>query len=155
MDPERQTPARAGMGRIRALQLAEMLDSATFLSTELLTAQLIEAKPAMYRGRPARLIAFKLSPKLSKSQAKHVKKVDATLSVWIDEGGVPIAAERSFMVKASFMLMSFESDQKQNWTYARAGDRLVATSYEETQKSDGMGQHNLTHVVQVVRVATE
>ena len=151
-DPERQTPARAGMGRIRALQLAEMLDSAAALSTDLLTAQLIEAKPAMYRGKPARLVAFKLSPKLSKSAAKHVKKVDAKLSVWLDDGGVPIAAERDFLVKASFMLMSFESDQKQNWTYTRAGDRLVATSYEETQKSDGMGQHNVTHVVQVVRL---
>jgi hypothetical protein len=34
----------------------------------------------------------------------------------------------------------------------RAGDRLVGARLEETQKSDGFGQHNLSHVVQVVRL---
>jgi hypothetical protein len=154
-DPDHQTPARSGMGRIRALQLAELLDGAASLTTELLTAQLIDAKPTTYRGKPARLVALKLTPKLSKGTSKRVKKVDATLSVWLGDDGVPIAAERALSLKASFMLMSFESDQKESWTYTRAGDRLVATFCEETQKSDGFGQHNVSHVVQVVRVATE
>ena len=154
-DPERQTPARAGMGRVHAMELAELLDGAATLTTELLTAQLIDAKPTMYRGKPARLVTLKLSPKLSKGASKHVKKVDGTLSVWLGDDAVPIAAEQNFSVKASFMLMSFTTEQKKTWTYVRAGDRLVATASEETQKSDGMGQHNLSHVVQVVRVATE
>jgi len=155
MDPDHQTPARAGMGRVRALELAELLDGAAALSTELLTAQLIDAKPTMYRGKPARLVALKLSPKLSKGTSKRVKKVDARLSVWLGDDGVPVAAERNFSITASFMLMKFESDQKENWTYTRVGDRLVVTSSDETQKSDGFGQHNVSHVVQVVRVATE
>ena len=152
IDPERQTPARAGIGRIHALDLAELLDSAAALNIELLNAQLIESKTAMYRGKPARLLVLKLSPKLSKASGKHVKKIDATLSVWLGDDAVPIAAERSIVVKASFMLMSFTSDQKQSWTYTRAGDRLVATSSDETQKADGMGQHNVSHVVTVVRL---
>ncbi len=151
-DPDRQTPARSGMGRIRALQLAELLDGGASLSLELLTAQLIDAKPTTYRGKPARLVALKLSPKLSKGTSKRVKKVDATLSVWLGDDGVPMAAERNFSLKASFMLMTFESDQKQNWTYTRTGDRLVATFCEEMQKSDGFGQHNVSHVVQIVRL---
>ena len=151
-DPDRQTPARSGMGRVRALQLAELLDGAASLTTELMTAQLIDAKTVMYRGKAARMVTLKLSPRLSKGTSKRVKKVDATLSVWLGDDGVPIAAERNFSVKASFMLMSFESDQKQNWTYMRTGDRLIATSSEETQKSDGFGQHNVTHVVEVVRL---
>ncbi|MDQ6802575.1 MAG: hypothetical protein M3041_17310 [Acidobacteriota bacterium] len=151
-DPDRQTPARAGIGRIHPLQLAEVLDGAVSLTNELLTAQLIDAKPATWRGKPARLVAFKLSPKLSKGTSKRVKRVDAVLSVWLGDDGVPIAAERKFVVKASFMLISFESDQKENWTYTRSGDRLVATFYEEMQKSDGFGQHNVLHVVQVVRL---
>ncbi|HEX9501375.1 MAG TPA: hypothetical protein VGA10_06960, partial [Thermoanaerobaculia bacterium] len=108
-DPERQTPARSGISRIHALDLAELLDGAASLTTELLTAQLIDARSAMYRGKPARVVALKLSPKLSRSASKRVKKIDATLSVWLGDDGVPIAAERSFFVKASFMLMSFES----------------------------------------------
>ena len=154
-DPDHQTPARAGMGRVHALQLAELLDGAASLTNELLTAQLIDVKPTTWRGKPARLVTFKLSPKLSKGASKRVKKVDATLSVWLGDDGVPIAAERLFSIKASFMLIAFESDQKESWTYTRNGDRLVATFCEETQKSDGFGQHNLSHVVQVVRLATE
>jgi hypothetical protein len=152
VDPEHQTPARSGMGRVRALQLAELLDAAALLNVELLTAQPIETKVTNYQGRTARVVLLKLSPKMSKGTAKRVKKIDATLSIWLGEDGVPIAAERSFSVTASFLLMSFESDQKQNWTFTRAGDRLVGTRFEETQKSDGFGQHNLSHVVQMVRL---
>jgi hypothetical protein len=49
-------------------------------------------------------------------------------------------------------LISLENDEKQTWAYTRTGDRLVATRSEETQKFDGFGQHNLSHVVQVVRL---
>ncbi|PYQ49516.1 MAG: hypothetical protein DMF59_13415 [Acidobacteria bacterium] len=151
-DPDRQTPTRSGMSRIRALQLAELLDAAAMLNNELLTAQLIETKPTTYQGHMARLILMKLSPKLSKGSSKHVKKIDATLSIWVGDDGIPIGAERSVSVKASMLLMSFESDQKDSWTFTRTGDRLVAIHHAETQKSDGFGQHNLTHVEQAVRL---
>src|SRR6266545_6293122 len=36
MDPDRQTPARSGMSRLRALELAELLDAAAMLNVELL-----------------------------------------------------------------------------------------------------------------------
>jgi len=152
VDPERQTPARSGMNRVRALQLAELLDSAAALNVELLNAQLIDSKPAAYQGRPARLILLKESPKLSKASSKRVKKIEITLSVWTGEGGVPIGVERVASVKASFLLMSFEQNQKDSWILTRTGDRLVAVQHEETQKSDGFGQHNSTHVVETVRL---
>jgi hypothetical protein len=152
VDPDRQTPARSGIGRVRALQLAELLDAAAMLNVELLTAELIEEKPTTYQGKPARVVALKLSPKLSKGASKRVKKIDATLSIWVGDDRVPIAAERAVSVKASFMLISFENDQKESWTYMRTGDRLIATRHQETQKSDGFGQHNASQVVQVVRL---
>ena len=152
VDPDRQTPARSGMGRVRALQLAELLDAAAMLNVELLNAELIEEKPTTYQGKPAHLVVLKLSPKLSKGASKRVKKVEATLSIWLADDGVPIAAERALSLKASFMLISFENDQKENWTYTRAGDRLVATRHQENQKSDGFGQHNASQVVEVVRL---
>ncbi|HEY8132453.1 MAG TPA: hypothetical protein VII12_11220 [Thermoanaerobaculia bacterium] len=152
VDPDRQTPARSGMGRVRALDLAELLDSAGTLNVELLSAQLTEEKPTTYQGKPARLVAMKLSPKLSKGTSKRVKRVDATLTIWVGDDGVPIAAERRLSLKASFMLISFEHEQKESWIYARAGDRLVATRYQETQKSDGFGQHDSSQVAQVVRL---
>ena len=89
---------------------------------------------------------------MSKSESKHVKKLEGALSVWVGDDGTPLAAERSISVKARFLLMGFESEQKQSWTYARNGDRLVVVRYEANEKSDGMGQHSTTHTLEVVRL---
>jgi len=151
-DPDRQTPVRSGASRVHALQLADLLDAAGGLTTQLINAQLTEAKASSLGGKPARVVVFKINPKLSKGSSKHVKKMEGTLSVWLGNDGVPIAAERTLYVKASLLLMSFEQNQKENWTYTRAGDRLVATRYEETQKGDGMGQHGSSRVEQTVHL---
>jgi hypothetical protein len=152
VDGNRQTPVRTGIGRVRPLALAEMLDAAAALTTELHTAQLLQSKPGVYRGKAARVVTFKLSPPVSKGTAKHLKKLDATLTLYLADDGVPIAADRAVLIKASFLLMSFESDQKQSWIYTRKGDRLVATQYDESQKSDGFGQHQSSTVTETIRL---
>ena len=151
-DPDGQTPVRSGASRVRALQLADLLDAAASLNTELITAQLTEVKTSTLQGKPARLLVLKLNPKLSKGSSKHVKKLEGSMSVWLGSDGVPLAAEQTVYIKASFMLMSFEQNQKESWTFTHTGDRLVATHYEETQKSDGMGQHGTSRVEQTVRL---
>lgn len=95
-------------------------------------------------------MSLKLNPKMSKATSKHVKSIDAKMSMWLGDDGVPVGAERTVTVKASFMLMSFTSDQKESWTLGRMGDRLIATRHESTQKSDGMGQHDLSQVTETV-----
>jgi hypothetical protein len=151
-DPERPTPVRSGAGHVRPIHVAELLDGAAALSVLLESAQLVQIKPATFGGRPARLLSFKLAPKMSKSESKHVKKLDAALSVWVGDDGTPLAAEESTSVKASFLLISFEADQKESWTYARNGDRLVVVRYEANDKSDGLGQHSTTHTLELVRL---
>jgi hypothetical protein len=151
-DPDRQSPVRSGVGRVHALQLADLLNASSMLMTELISAQLIETKTATYRGKPSRLVALKLSPKMSKGESKHIKKIDSTLSVWLAEDGVPIGAERVLSIKASFMLLSFDHAQTEKWDYARSGDRLIAVRYEEDEKSGGMGQHSASHVIEAVRL---
>jgi len=151
-DPEKSTPVRSGASHVRPLQVAELLDGAAPLSILLESAQFVQIKPANFGGRPARLLSFKLLPKLSKSESKHVKKIDSALSVWIGDDGTPLAAEQTMSVKASFLLISFESDQKFNWTYARAGDRLVVTRYESNDKADGLGQHSTSRTLETVRL---
>ncbi len=149
-DPEKSTPVQAGFREIRALHVADLLDSATSLSTLLETAQLVDAKAATYRGRPARNVVVKLVTRMSKSEAKHLKKFESTLSIWLAEDGTPMAAERATRLKASFLLMSIESDQKQSWQFTRTGDRLVATRFEETEKTDGMGQHTVQQTTETL-----
>lgn len=151
-DPERSTPVQSGARHIRPLHVAELLDGAAALSTILESAQFIQTKPANLGGRPARLLTFRILPKLSKADSKHVKKVDVSLTVWVGDDGIPMAAEQSMTAKASFLLISVEAGQKQNWMYARNGDRLVVTRYESNDKSDGLGQHETSRTIEVVRV---
>jgi hypothetical protein len=151
-DPERSTPVRSGVSHVRPLHVADLLDGAAALSVILESAQFIQTKPANLGGRPARLLSFKIVPKLSKSDSKHVKKADGALSVWVGDDGTPLAAERSTSVKASLLLISMEFDQKQSWTYTRNGDRLVVTRYEANDKTDGLGQHSMSHTLELVRV---
>jgi hypothetical protein len=151
-DPERSTPVRSGVSHVRPLHVAELLDGAAALSVLLESAQFVQTKPANLGGRPARLLSFKLVPKLSKSASKHVKKVDSTLSVWVGDDGTPLAAEETTFIKFSFLLISFDADQKHNWTYARSGDRLVVVRYEDNEKSDGLGQHSTSHTLETVRL---
>ncbi|HXA17388.1 MAG TPA: hypothetical protein VN380_10365 [Thermoanaerobaculia bacterium] len=151
-DPERPTPVRSGAGHVRPIHVAELLDGAAALSILLESAQFVQTKPASFGGRPAHLLSFKLAPKMSKSESKHVKKLDGALSVWVGDDGTPLAAEASIAVKASFLLISFESEQKQSWTYARSGDRLAVVRYEANDKSDGLGQHSTTHTLELVRL---
>jgi len=151
-DPEKPTPVRNGTSHIRPLHVAELLDGAAALGIVLESAQFVQMKPANFGGRPARLLSFKLVPKLSKSESKHVKKVDSALSVWVGDDGTPLAAEESTSIKASFLLISFEADQRHNWIYARSGDRLVVTRFESNDKSDGLGQHSTSRTVETVRL---
>ena len=151
-DPERPTPVRSGAGRVHPLDLADLLDAAAALNTELINAQLTETKPSTFQGKPARLLVIKLNPRVSKAQSKHMKKMVSTLSLWLGSDGIPIAGERAFAGKASFMLLSFEFSQNASWSYTRSGDRLVVTHYAENQKSDGLGQHESSRIEETVRL---
>jgi hypothetical protein len=144
IDPERSTPVRSGLRQVRPIQVAELLDAAATLNVTLQNAQLVQTK--------GRVIVLKLTPKLSKATAKHMKKLESTLTITLGEDGVPVAAERTTFLKASMLLISFENDQKESWTYVRSGDRLVATRYERTEKSDGLGQHESSHTTEVIRL---
>jgi hypothetical protein len=149
---EKSTPVRNGASHVQPLHLAELLDGAAALGILVESAQFVQTRPANLSGRRAHLLSFKLVPKISKSQEKHVKKVDGALSVWVGDDGAPLAAEETTSIKASFLLISFEADQKHSWTYARTGDRLVVTRYESNDKSDGLGQHETSHTLETVRL---
>ena len=152
IDPDRQTPVRSGMSRIRTLSIVAMLDAAATLDSDLLTAQLTDVKASLYHGKTARVLALKLNPKTSKGSSKHMKSLDAHMSIWLGDDGVPVAAERTVTARVSFMLISIDSTQTENWTYVRVGDRLVATHHDSSQKTDGFGQHNSSQLAEIVSV---
>jgi hypothetical protein len=141
IDPEKQTPTVTALRSIDAPQIVAVLDGAGALARQLTNATLQKDQRIVVAGRPARQLTFAIQPKLSKADAKHVKSAEMSLVVVADADNVPLNAEIRGAVKAKFFLMSFEQKFHQTWTFARAGDRLVAVQHREEQSGSGMGQN--------------
>lgn len=139
-DPERQAPTRTGIARIDATELLESLDSASALARLLESATLVKDQRVNAGGRVLRQVTMNIKPKLSKSDAKRVKSLEVTLVVNLDDNAVPVSAEMRRKLKAKFLLMTFENETHRAWTFARAGDRLVALRHVEKSSGSGMGQ---------------
>ncbi|HEX9161153.1 MAG TPA: hypothetical protein VF980_05540 [Thermoanaerobaculia bacterium] len=152
VDPDQPSPVRSGLRRVNPLHLAELVDAAAALNVALQNAQLVEAKSSTYRGRPARVVTVRVTPKLTKAANKHVRKIERTLSIWVGDDGVPVAAEESLYAKASFLLITFENAQKESWSFTRTGDRLIATRHDQHQKAGGLGQHEASETTEVIRL---
>ncbi|HXG58320.1 MAG TPA: hypothetical protein VNL91_04815 [Thermoanaerobaculia bacterium] len=139
-NPDKPAPARDGMRRIDPAELIESLDAAGSLIRLLDSAALVKEQRTSASGRSLQQLTMKITPKLSKSNAKHVRNLEVTLVLNIGEDGVPVSADLHEKVKAKFLLMSFESETHRTWAFARHGDRLVALRRIETSTGSGMGQ---------------
>jgi hypothetical protein len=140
-DPEKTTPIATALRSIDAPQLVGVLDGAGTLARRLTNATLQKDQRVAVAGRPARQLTFAVQPKFSKADAKHIKSAEMTLVVTTDAENVPMSAELRGSVKAKFFLMSFEQKFHETWSYARAGDRLVAVQHREEHSGSGMGQN--------------
>jgi len=139
-NPETKTPTRQALHAVDAVEASEMLDYSTTLLTRLEGSQVIQDKLQAYGGRPARLLVVKLQPALSKTEKKRVKEMTYEMSLWVGNEGLPLAAETSLKVVAKFMLLTFRHNEKESWSYARVGDRLAVTKYQQESSGSGMGQ---------------
>jgi hypothetical protein len=140
-DPEKQTPTASALREVRALNLASVLDGAGALARALTNATLQKDARIAAGGHPARQLTFAVQPKFSKADAKHIKSAEATLVVTTDAENVPLSADLHGSVNAKFLLMTFEQKTHETWSYARAGDRLVAVQHREEQSGSGFGQN--------------
>lgn len=148
VDPDRRTPTRRAMGALSAGVLAGYLNGAAELSRTLGIATLVEETATDWKGRPARMLTFKLSPKISKRDKKYLKELDVTFTVWVGEGGVPLAAERKLRMKGrAMMVISFETRETDEFEYAATGDRLVVTRHMRESNGSGAGESNTTRTV--------
>jgi hypothetical protein len=140
VNPEVPTPTRDGLAQVQAIDLANRLDAAASLRDELARATLVEVKEELLDGLPTRLLILKLSPALQARERRYVKELDAIGKVWLGPDGLPLAAEARVLGKGRiFLIISFETEIRQAWRFARAGDRLVAVRFEEERRWEGAG----------------
>jgi hypothetical protein len=153
-DPEKKTTTRQAMDELGAIALSDYLNAAPSLLRTLEQAQLVEVKTEPWQGRPARRLAFKLSPAMSEQDRSYIKRLDATASVWIGEDGRPLGAERHVYLKGrALLVIGFESDEREEFRFTPVGDRLVVVSHVKESSGSGGGQSGKQKTTAVLTLA--
>jgi hypothetical protein len=84
---------------------------------------------------------------------QFVDKQTATLDVWIDGSGRPLATRAQSMSKGSaFIVVSFETKSREDRVYTVAGDRLLVTRRDSSGSGSGAGQRGETKATVTLQV---
>lgn len=141
-DPNAPGSTRRTMDGLNATVLNDYLNAAGLLLRTLATAELTGEKAEAWQGKPARLLTLKLNPPLSEKDRKYIKEVSVTGKIWIGEDGWPLAAEQVLDVKGrALLVISFAQHEKQEFRFARVGERLVAIYHLKESEHSGGGEH--------------
>lgn len=140
-DPEKKDATRQAIQGLRALRVSDYLNGAEDLLQTLEQGQLTGETSEVWQGKPAKLLQFKIAPKLSKQNQKYVKELEATAKVWIGTDGIPLASETQMHMKGRAMLViSFEQREKEAFRFDRVGNRLVVVQHSKESSGSGGGE---------------
>lgn len=139
-NPDAKDGKGVELDAIDAADVLAYLDAAEPLALALEGATLAEDKVEARAGKPTRVLVIKPKDGLSASDRKALKSREDVLRVWLDEAGIPVAADRVTRLKFSKLLISFSVSLRESRTYAKVGDRLVVTSATEESSGAGLGQ---------------
>jgi hypothetical protein len=140
-EAETKAPIRRAMAALTATTLHDYLNGSAELLHTLEQAQLVDEKTESWQGQPARLLTFKLTPRIGEKDRKYIKELVATAKIWVGGNGVPLAAESRMHLKGRAMLViSFESAEMEEFRFAQAGDRLVVIRHVKENSGSGGGE---------------
>jgi hypothetical protein len=143
-DPETLTPTRTAMVALTVFDVIDALDAAAMLLDSLNGATLLEQKASPRDGKPATLLRIKVKPTLSLTRGRFVNEPQVELRVWIDNNGIPIAAERDSNYSASILFLKAGNVRKEQWKFAVSGDRLYASRNEQDDRATALGKSIVT-----------
>lgn len=153
LNPEQKTPTRRAFAGLQPLDLWDCLNGATALGRTLEGAQELDEKAADWQGKPARLLELKLAPGLSSQDRKYVKDMQATAKVWIGSDGTPLAAQTATRLKGrAFLVITFEQQTQDDYTFERVGQRLVVLRHSESSSGSGAGQQGASKAFTTLQV---
>lgn len=125
---------------VTAGEAAELLNFAPALLRMLDGATIRKSTPATINGRSATLLELGLQRKKDPDGDKWVKSYEDLLLLWIDAGGVPLAARRTRHIKARVVVVGFEINEKDDLQFQRGADRLLVTRRTTESSGSGLGQ---------------
>lgn len=139
-DPEKPRPVRRTLDGFDAIDVADMLNAAAGLLSDLDGAVLKGAAEAEYQGQPARVLELELPARISKADRKWLKSSRHTLKLWTGTDGVPLAAESDFSFTVGLLIFTFEARELRTQAFARVHDRLVALHRATVFDGEGLGE---------------
>jgi hypothetical protein len=155
-DPDTPTPARTAMVALTIFDVIDAMDGAAMLLDNLEGATLISQTAVTRGGKPATLLRVKVKPTLAGTRSRFVNEPVIELRIWVDSGGIPVAAERDSNYSASVVVASASNVRKERWEFAVAGDRLYASRSEQEDRASAVGKsvissRSLTYVPRASR----
>ncbi|HJW72971.1 MAG TPA: hypothetical protein VJ486_08940 [Geothrix sp.] len=147
-DPEQKASTRRAIEGLKAVAVSDYLNGAQELLRTLEQGLLVEEKSEAWQGKPAKLLRFKITPKLSKQDQKYVKELEASAKVWIGADGLPLAAETQMHMKGrALLVISFEQQEQEIFHFARSGNRLVVIHHARESSGSGGGERGQSKTV--------
>jgi hypothetical protein len=149
---------QSDLATLKALAAGEalnLLDAADPLRRGLEKAVLREDKGDTYRGKPVRLLVIGVELGLDEEERKALKSSEATLKLWLDGDGVPLAMERDIQAKFSKFLIGFRVHEHETREFQRAGGRLVVTRASKDSSGSGFGHSDESHTTTTVTLLTD
>jgi hypothetical protein len=152
-NPKQTTPTVSALRQVDALGAADALDYAHVLLRDLDGAKVVEEKPGTWQGKSVRTVTFRLRDREDDDDGPGKLTVgENRLTLHLAADHVPLAGERAFSAKISYLIFRGELKEKKTWQFAHIGDRLVRVREDEQQLSSGLGHKGDDRTVTTVRV---
>ena len=148
---ELHAPTAGAVENLGPLPIAEHLDFGRRLFGILNRSEFVSEKRVVFEGHSARLLSLKVKTPTPKTSIGHVEILEDSLTIWIGDDNIPLAATRTERYSGGILFIKGEGSQNSRWTFTRKDDRLVATRTEEKSSSSGFGQNSEeTEIVTVI-----
>lgn len=144
-------PTRNVLGQIDPLAVEGWLDAGKGLLEQLRDAELLEDRPDASRGRPGRVLRLKLGTRGGDAPSQVKVDADATLRVWVDAEGLPLASDQTSRFEAGILFLKGKGTGRTTRTYQKIGMRLVAVEETDERSFEGLGSEGASK--RVLRIA--
>lgn len=148
-DPEKSEPTKRTLENFDASDVAEILNAATGLLTELDGATLKSVTDVERDGKPARLLELDLKLRVNKANSKWLKSASRSMKLWTSPDGLPLAEETEGAYTVGLLIFTFDAAESRSQTFAPKGDRLLSVRRAARFDGEGLGesQHSTSETV--------
>lgn len=151
--PKEIAPPKRSVGAFPPRKVVEFLDVSKSFLERIKGAALVDEKPDSFQGAPARLLVLKLDPHLDAQSKKYIKQIEATARIWVDDKGTPLGAETSVSLKGrAYLVITFDSAEKEIFRFAQVGRRLLVTQYDKSGAGSGAGEKSSSVEITTLQV---